>query len=124
MKNQEVTVLIVIDLRAAFDSVDHNTLIDILRTQFGVCDAALDWVDSYLRLCSCCVKVNQTIPSQRDLTCSVPQGSCLGPWLYLTYTGAIFDIVPPSISVYGFADDHTTNIWFNPLICRCRTICN
>ncbi|KAH3828402.1 hypothetical protein DPMN_130361 [Dreissena polymorpha] len=39
--------------------------------------------------------------SARALACSVPQGSSLGRWLYLTYAGTIFDIVPPSISVYA-----------------------
>jgi len=48
------------------------------------------------------------------LECSVPQGSCLGPWLYLTYAGTLFDVVPPSITVYGFADDHTANKRFKP----------
>ena len=60
------------------------------------------------------MKVNQTVSSLRVLTCRVSQGSCLGPCLYLTYAGTIFDIVPPSISVYGFADDHTANIRFKP----------
>ena len=44
----------------------------------------------------------------------IPQGSCLGPWLYLTYAGTLFDVIPPHISVYGFADDHTANIRFTP----------
>ncbi|KAH3831228.1 hypothetical protein DPMN_104490 [Dreissena polymorpha] len=52
----------------------------------------------------------------RELKCSVPQGSCLGPWLNLTYAGTIFDIVPPSISVYGFADDHTASKRFKPIL--------
>ena len=60
------------------------------------------------------LKVNQTVSSQRDITCRVPQGSYLGPLLYLTYAGTIFDIVPPSIFVYGFADDHTASIRFRP----------
>jgi len=48
------------------------------------------------------------------LECSVPQGSCLGPWLYLTYAGTLFDVIPPSISVYGFADDHIAQKRFKP----------
>ena len=52
---------------------------------------ALDWIDSYLRPRSCCVKVNQSVSSQRNLNCSVPQGSCLAPWLYLTYAVTIFE---------------------------------
>ena len=58
------------------------------------------------------MKVNETVFSQRNLNCSVPQGSCLGHWLYLTYAGTLFDIIPPNISVFGFADDHTSILRF------------
>ena len=78
MKHQEITALIAIDLSAAFDTVDHDILVDVLINQYSVCGSALELVDSYLRPRSCCVKVNQISSSQRDLTCSVPQGSCLG----------------------------------------------
>jgi len=44
----------------------------------------------------------------------VPQGSCLGPWLDLTYAGTLFDVIPPIISVYGFADDHIASQLFRP----------
>jgi len=37
----------------------------------------------------------------------------LGPWLYLAYTGTLFDVIPPSISVYGFADDHIAHKRFS-----------
>ena len=42
------------------------------------------------------------------------QGSCLGPWLYLTYAVVIFDIIPPNSSVFDFLDDHTAIIRFKP----------
>lgn len=114
MEHQEVTALIALDLSAAFDTVDHCILLDVLERQYGVCGSALEWVDSYLRPRSCRVTVNSIVSSERELDCSVPQGSCLGPWLYLAYAGTIFDIVPPSITVYGFADDHTANKRFKP----------
>lgn len=114
MENQEVTALIALDLSAAFDTVDHDILLGVLNRQYGICGVALDWLDSYLRPRSCRVSVNNIMSSARDLTCSVPQGSCLGPWLYLAYAGTIFDIVPPTISVYDFADDHTASKCFKP----------
>jgi len=114
MEYQEVTALIALDLSAAFDTVENDILLDVLKCQYGIGGVALDWLDSYLRPRSCRVSVNQTMSSARELECSVPQGSCLGPWLYITYAGTIFDIVPPSISVYGFADDHTASKRFLP----------
>ena len=114
MEKQEVSALIAIDLSAAFDTVDHDILLDVLNSQYGVSDSALSWIESYLRPRSCRVSVNSALSTPHILQCSVPQGSCLGPWLYLTYAGTIFDIIPPSISVYGFADDHIANKRFRP----------
>ena len=58
MEHNEVTALTALDLSAAFDTVDHDILIDVLRTQYGVCYVVLDWIDSYLQPRGCCVKVN------------------------------------------------------------------
>ena len=94
--------------------MDHQILVDVHRNQYGNTDSALTWVDSYLRPRTCRVCINSTSSSPRQLQCSVPQGSCLGPWLYLAYAGTLFDIIPPSILVYGFADDHIANKKFRP----------
>jgi hypothetical protein len=113
MEHQEVTAMIALDLSAAFDTVDHNILFDVLAKQYGLCSTALDWINSYLRPRSCRVSVNSSLSSARSLECSVPQGGCLGPWLYLTYAGTLFDIIPPLVTVHGFADGHTENVRFN-----------
>jgi hypothetical protein len=115
MEKQEVTAMIAIDLSAAFDTVDHDILLDVLHCQYGVADSAFSWMDSYLRPRSCQVSVNSSLSSSRSLRCSVPQGYCLGPWLYLAYAGTLFDVIPPTISLYGFADDHIANKRFRPL---------
>lgn len=114
MERQEVTALIAIDLSAAFDTVDHDILTDVLNKQYGICSTALNWIDSYLRPRSCRVNVSSAYSRLRALECSVPQGSCLGPWLYLAYAGTLFDVIPPSITVRGFADDHTADKQFCP----------
>ncbi|XP_052271522.1 uncharacterized protein LOC127872201 [Dreissena polymorpha] len=114
MERQEVTALIAIDLSAAFDTVDHDVLLEVLRCQYGVSGTALDWVGSYLRPRGCRVSINGTLSSCRALDCSVPQGSCLGPWMYLAYAGTLFDVIPPSIALYGFADDHIASKCFRP----------
>ena len=48
MDNEEVTLLVMLDMSAAFDTTDHNILIDILKNGFGVVDSALQWFISYL----------------------------------------------------------------------------
>ena len=114
MEKQEVNALIAIDLSAAFDTVDHDILLDVLQNQYGVHGTALSWVDSYLRPRKCRINVGSAYSTSRVLQCSVPQGSCSGPWFYLTYAGTLFDEIPPTISVYGFADDHIANKRFCP----------
>ena len=49
MENQEVVPLIAIDLSAAFDTVDHDLLLAVLRKKFGMDQVALSWFRSYLR---------------------------------------------------------------------------
>jgi len=68
-------------------------------------------MDSFIRPRSCKVSINSTLSSVRSLEWSVPQGSCLGPWLY---AGTLFDVIPPSISENGFADDHIAQKRFKP----------
>ena len=48
LENQEVACLILLDLSAAFDTIDHNTLLRRLETRFAVTDTALNWLRSYL----------------------------------------------------------------------------
>ena len=48
MDNQEVTVMLILDLSVAFDTVDHSILLKILNKTFGFCDQALKWFGTYL----------------------------------------------------------------------------
>ena len=49
MERKEVTAVIVLDMSAAFDTIDHDLLLDILHKRFGMADTALQWYQSYLR---------------------------------------------------------------------------
>ena len=76
---KEVTLLIGLDLSAAFDTVCHSTLIKRLQTEFGVSGTALSWIQSYLQDRTQFVKLGQHRPSETTLEVGVPQGSVLGP---------------------------------------------
>ena len=106
MENQRITAMIAIDLSAAFDTVDHNILLDVLNKRFGISGKALEWYDSYLRPRSLRVNVNSSYSSTKALDFSVPQGSCAGPSLYSVYASTMQDIVPATIDIHGYADDH------------------
>ena len=73
------------DLCKAFDTVDHNILISKLDYNFGVRGTALDLMKSYLSNRYQYVKINDSISSYQNVTCGIPQGSTLGPLLFLVY---------------------------------------
>ena len=50
MEKQHITSLAILDLSAAFNTVDHDILLQILEKNFGFCDRALKWFQNYLRL--------------------------------------------------------------------------
>ena len=75
--------LSLLDLSAAFDTVNHSLLFSRLKNSFGITGPALQWFHSYLPGRSQFVEINDTKSSDRDLTVGVPQGSVLSPILYL-----------------------------------------
>ena len=86
VENQSLSAIVLIDLSAAFDMVDHDLLLGVLFNLFGVGGKALEWYDSYLRPRAFKVCVDDKYSSERDLTFNVPQGSLNGPVLYLACT--------------------------------------
>ena len=112
MERQQLTALMALDLSAAFDTVDHQILLDVLNSHYGVSESALRWLDSYLKPRTCKVNVEASYSSERDLTFSVPQGSCMGPVLYLTYAGTLQEVIPSGVTLYGYADDHAVKLSF------------
>ena len=73
-----------VDLKKAFDTVDHEILISKL-SHYGVKNTELKWFCSYLSNRRQCCKVNGESSNFEYLRCGVPQGSCLGPLLFLLY---------------------------------------
>ena len=106
METQEVTAVVAIDLSAAFDTVDHNILLNVLEDRFGIKNSSLKWVDSYLRPRSLRVCVGDAYSSVLSLDFSVPQGSGAGPSFYSAYASTVRDIAPATVDIHGYADDH------------------
>ena len=80
----EYTGLTFIDLKKAFDTVDHNILLQKLA-KYGVNGLEHDWFASCLNNRKQFCKVDGVSSGISDISCSVPQGSCLGPPLFLIY---------------------------------------
>ncbi len=115
MDMQKVTLLILIDLSAAFDTVDHSLLMDILHTRFGISGSALSWHKSYLSGRRQCVNIDGTRSKISELPFGVPQGSCIGPVNFTQYASSLFDIIHAHLdSAHGYADDHSLYLAFCP----------
>ena len=82
-------MLIALHISAAFDMVVHSTLLDRLSYSFGIDDAALRWIKSYLSELSQFVRISTA--SSKPTVChyGVPQGSILGPILFTVYTSPV-----------------------------------
>ena len=106
---------IFIDLKKAFDTVNHNILLTKLE-HYGIRRFLLDWFKSYLTGRKQYVFCNGESSDLNELTCGVPQGSVLGPLLFLIYINDIPN-VSDKLSFFLFADD--TNIYFesDDLVC-------
>ena len=115
MDAQKVTLLVLLDLSSAFDTVNHQVLLDRLRSRFGVTGTALDWFASYLSGRAQRISVNGGTSDAFHLIQGVPQGSCLGPLLFTVYTSELFDIIEKHLpSVHCYADDTQLYLAFSP----------
>ena len=84
--SQKVSCLCLVDLSAAFHTIDHNTLIARLSSWFGIHGSILCWIMSYLSSCFVCVNCDNNHSSLHTFSSGVPQGSILGSLLFITYT--------------------------------------
>ena len=93
LDKQRMTLLLLLDLSAAFDTVDYGTLLRRLKNSFGIQGKVFSWFQSYLSGRSQCISVLSAFSRRFNLDCGVPQGSCLGPLLFTLYTSRLFQIV-------------------------------
>ena len=115
MDAQKVTLLVMLDLSAAFDTIDHAILLEILKKKVGLSGTALQWVQSYISNRCQCVQVKGKLSERTELEYGVPQGSCLGPILFLIYASLLFDVIAKHLpNAHGYADDHQIYLSFKP----------
>ena len=76
--------MLLIDIQKAFDTIDHEILLQKMK-YLGFSDATIKWFESYLTNQIFKVNLGDEYSSRGDLSCGVPQGSILGPLLFLLY---------------------------------------
>ena len=106
LDKQKDVLLVMLDLSAAFDTIDHNVLLQRLRLRFGFGGAVLDWIRSFITGRSQQVVIGSMVSSKHTLKYGVPQGSLLGPMLFSLYVAPLEDVIAQhGCKTVIFADD-------------------
>ena len=101
-----IGALMLLDLSAAFDTIDHSVLLDILYRRFGITGKALGWFSAFLSDGHQTVHFGGTASDDTTLLFGVPQGSVVGPKVFSQYAEDVADIFRQhNIHHNLFADD-------------------
>ena len=108
--NENITTnIIYFDFAKAFDSVNHDLILHKLKTKFNIEGRLLKFITEYLRDRQQCVMVGGKLSSPRNAKSGVPQGSILGPILFVLFINDISDGISPETQLSLYADD--AKIW-------------
>ena len=116
MEQQQATILVIMDLSAAFDMLHHDILLSVLNKRFGFQGSILNWVESYLHPRYFKVGIGDTKSDSRQLKQLVPQGSVGGPNLFNFYCSIITSVIPEDLDIDLGADDHNLRKTFQPSV--------
>ena len=86
-------LFVLLDLSAAFDTLNHNQLLSVLEKHYGLTDNVLKWLFSYLDSRTYLVKIIDVQSKPQNLQVAVPQGSILGLMLFILFTKELQDVV-------------------------------
>jgi len=109
-----VTLVVLLGYSAAFDTVDHSIMLDLLERRCGLTDDALRWHTSYLHSRSYAIASGGATSETADLGCSLLQVSSLGPLKFVVYATDLHAVTRHhNVRLHSFADDtqlyrHTT----------------
>ena len=109
----EVSLLGLLDLSAAFDTVDHSILVNRLQNIFDIQGTVLSWIKSFIEDLTQSVQFVGDQSDKSPVLCGVLQGSVLGPILFILYTSDVIGIAHRhGIHVHAYADDSQLHLSF------------
>ena len=109
------SILVLLDLSAAFDTVDHSILLDRLHNQIGISGSVFNWFKSYLTDRKMFVSMEWYSSKSYKITCGVPQVSILGPTVFKLYMLQLRSVIRKhGINFHSYADDTQLYITVSP----------
>ena len=111
-----IVILILLDLSAAFDTIDHDVLFSRMESTLGITGQALEWFRSYLGDRTLRVHIDDSFSASQEILWFVPQGSVLGPLLFLIYLLPLGILIRKhGLELHAYADDTQLYISIKPI---------
>ena len=113
MENKLVTAVTLLDLSAAFDTEDHDLLLETLHNKFRINGNALKWYNNYLKPKIFKVNINKSYSTEKTMQFSIPHRSVHGVFLFIAYASKLHEVIT-DLTLHGFADDHSLRKSLSP----------